>query len=401
MKVWIFNHYAITPDQTGGTRHYSLAKQLQSRGHEVTIIASNYDHFTAKHRHDNSTITSEDVDGIRFIWIPTRAYSGNGKSRALNMLDYAKQIKNLPRFLNGEKPDVVYGSSPHLFTPYQAQKLARKLQVPFVMEVRDVWPQTLVDLGNFSSSSMFIRVLAWMERKLYRSADHIVSLLPDAPQHCINLGAKQENTSWIPNGIDLRFLPESAETPHSDVFTITYAGTHGLANGLDNILEAAQFLKKSPIRFRLIGDGPDKRTLIQKAESLAISNIEFCDPVPKSEIYNELQKSDAFLMLLRASDVFRWGVSPNKLFDYMAMARPIIFAVNSSNSPVEAAGCGLRIEPDNPQALADACMLLASMSEDDRNRMGAKGRWFVEENHTFEILGAKLESVLIGTLNRS
>ncbi|MEZ5164129.1 MAG: glycosyltransferase, partial [Fimbriimonadaceae bacterium] len=166
------------------------------------------------------------------------------------------------------------------------------------------------------------------------------------------------------------------------------------ANGLDNILEAAKLLIDDPIQFRLIGDGPDKQTLIVKAKAEGIANVEFCDPVPKSEIYNELQKSDAFVMLLRASDVFRWGVSPNKLFDYMAMARPIIFAVNSSNSPVEAAGCGLRIEPDNPQALADACKSLACMSEDERNRMGAKGRWYVEENHTFEVLGAKLENVL-------
>ncbi|MCB0826014.1 MAG: glycosyltransferase family 4 protein [Armatimonadetes bacterium] len=397
MKVWIFNHYAITPEQTGGTRHYSLAKQLQSRGHEVTIIASNYDHFTAKHRHDNSQITTEDVDGIRFLWIPTRAYSGNGKSRALNMLDYAKQIKLVPGFLNGEKPDVIYGSSPHLFTPYQAQKLARRLGAPFVMEVRDVWPQTLIDLGNLSPSSLFIRVLSWMEKKLYRTAGHIVSLLPDAPQHCVNLGAKKENTSWIPNGIDLRFLPESTEPPKNEKFTITYAGSHGLANGLDNILEAAKLLKNDPIQFRLIGDGPDKQALIKKAKAEGVSNVEFCDPVPKSEIYNELQNSDAFVMLLRASDVFRWGVSPNKLFDYMAMARPIIFAVNSSNSPVEAAGCGLRIEPDNPQALADACKSLACMSEEERNRMGAKGRWYVEENHTFEVLGAKLETVLKST----
>lgn len=395
MKIWLVNHYAITPEQTGGTRHFSFAKRLQERGHEVAIIASSFDHFSGNQRAGaTENIVTEVVDGVTFVWVPTRAYVGNGKSRALNMVDFARNIKRLPRTGGLFKPDVVLGSSPHLFTPYVAQKLARKMGVPFVLEIRDVWPQTLVDLGNFSATSPMIRVLAGIEKKLYRTSDAIVSLLPSAGDHMVALGADKSRVNWIPNGVDLSFACDRPEPPANECFTVTYAGTHGLANGLDTVLDAAKILADEPVRFRLIGDGPERPRLIQRAADEAIQNVVLDDPVPKSQVYAELAKSDAFVMLLKASDVFRWGVSPNKLFDYMASKRPVIFAVNSSNSPVESAGCGVRIAPEDPEALAAAVRQLAATDAGSRRAMGEHGAAYVAENHSFDRLTDKLEAVL-------
>jgi glycosyltransferase involved in cell wall biosynthesis len=395
VTLWMLNHYAITPEQTGGTRHFSLAQALQSRGHRVVIVASNYDHFTSRERHHGASgPVIEDVQGVTFAWLPTRAYTGNGRARAMNMLDFARGLRKLRR-LDLPRPDAVLGSSPHLFTPFMARRLARRLRVPFVLEIRDVWPQTLVDLGNFRESHPMIRALARMERSLYRDSDAIVSLLPGAVEHMVNLGAARERVTWIPNGIDGQLAPPATAAGAGDgVFTAMYAGTHGLANGLDTVLDAAKLLPASEYAFRLLGDGPEKPRLVARAQAENITNVTFLDPVAKREVYGRLAEADAFVMLLKASDVFRWGVSPNKLFDYMAMARPVIFAVNSSNSPVEAAGCGVRIEPDSPEALAQAMRELKAASAADRAAMGAKGRVYVEENHTLGNLAGRLEEVL-------
>jgi len=395
MKIWMFNHYAITPEQAGGTRHFSLAQRLIERGHQPVIIASNYDHFNGKDRHPGATgPVKEDVQGVPFVWIPTRSYTGNGKGRALNMLDFTRGFRGL-NGLNLEKPDVIFGSTPHLFTPYAAQKLARRMNVPFVLEIRDVWPQTLVDLGNFSENSPMIRVLAWMEKRLYRTADQIISLLPGAGDHCAALGAPRDRLHWIPNGIDLKFSPSDLpQRPEDGQFIAMFAGAHGLANGLDTVLDAAKITGSAPVKFRLMGDGPEKPRLLQRAKDEGISNVEFLDSVPKKEVYGQLAQADAYIMLLKASEVFRWGVSPNKLFDYMACGRPIVFAVSSSNSPVESAGCGLRIPADDPEALAEACRTLAESSRDERLAMGAKGRAYVEANHSFEVLTDRLEEAL-------
>lgn len=394
MKIWFINHYAITPEQSGGTRHYSLAKELIKLGHQVTIIASNFDHFSGKFRHPGESPVTENYEGVEFVWLPTRSYQGNSRGRAANMYDFWRQVKQIMR-IGLSRPDIILGSSPHLFTPAAAQKIARSLNVPFVLEIRDVWPQTLVDLGNFKESSLLIRYLARLERKLYQSADHIITLLPLAGDHCQNLGARKDAITWVPNGIDLSLTGQAKTTPSDQEFTVMFAGAHGLANGLDTVVRAAKIVEKDGIKVKLLGDGPEKAGLKTLAHDQGVSNIEFLDPVPKAEVHAMLQTADAYVMCLRSSDVFRWGISPNKLFDYMAAGKPVIFAVNSSNSPVDDAKCGIRIEPDDPSAMAEAFVRLRSASPDDRQAMGVRGRQYVEENHSFDRLAQRLEGVFL------
>lgn len=396
MNIWLVNHYAISPQQAGGTRHYTMARELVQRGHQVTIIASSFDHTTRKELHipDGAPSRLEVVDGVRFLWLRTPPYEGNSARRLWNTAAFARKVLGLRARDLGGRPDVVLGSSPHLFAAWAAERLARRYRAPFVLEVRDLWPQSLVDLGSFSSGHPFIRLLASLEKRLYRRARRIVTLLPGAAEHIAQKGGDPAKIVWIPNGIDLDRLPSPEPPAAKETFELMYAGTHGLANGLQVVLEAAERLQNHPVRFRLVGDGPDKPRLMAMAEENGLKNIVFEQPVSKSQIPGLLREADAFLMVLRDSPVFRWGVSPNKLFDYMAAARPVIFSVNTPLNPVAAAGAGITAPAEDADALAEAALELSTMSPEERWQMGLRGRKYVEENHNLNLLANKLELVL-------
>jgi glycosyltransferase involved in cell wall biosynthesis len=177
-----------------------------------------------------------------------------------------------------------------------------------------------------------------------------------------------------------------------------YAGAHGLANRLEVVLEAAHRLEREGwgerIRFRLVGDGPEKPALVARTRLLGLKSVIFEDPVTKYDIYRTLQEADAFLMMLAYSPVFQWGVSPNKLFDFMAAARPVLFGVKTAFNPVQEAEAGITVPPEDSEALANAIKHLAEMSPEQRWAMGLRGRRYVEEHHAFARLGGRLEEVL-------
>jgi len=401
MNLWLVNHYAILPQQAGGTRHYTLVRELVKRGHQVTIIASSFDHTTRKELHilDGAPSRLEVVDGVRFLWLRTPPYEGNSAQRLWNMMVFARKVLGLRAADLSGPPDVILGSSPHLFAAWAAERLARRYRVPFVLEVRDLWPQSLVDLGSFSEGHPFIRWLEYIERGLYRRARHVITLLPGAKEHIAQKGGHPDRITWIPNGIDADSLPLPEPPTPKDAFELMYAGTHGLANGLQVVLEAAEKLQDRPVRFRLVGDGPDKPRLMAMAEEKGLKNVVFEPPVPKSQIPGLLREADAFLMVLRDSPVFRWGVSPNKLFDYMAAARPVIFSVNTPLNPVAVAGAGITVPAEDADALAEAALELSATSPEERWQMGLRGRKYVEENHNLNLLANKLELVLSNVVN--
>lgn len=400
MRIWIINHYAAPPVMAGGTRHYNFAKQLMQRGHEVTLIAANYNHFS--HRFVESATEPGVVDNsyeVPFIWIPTPTYSGNTIARFQNMLSFSGKLllnKYLPRHA---QPDVIIGSSPHLFAALGAEWLARRLKVPFILEIRDLWPESLVDLGRISTKHPLIIMMRQIEKYLYKRAKAIISLLPSADQYLIKQGVKPENILWLPNTVDIDAIPANLTPGVSDKFTFMYAGAHGLANNLDTVLHAAYLLEKQKrhqrIQIVLIGSGPEKQRLQALAQSLNLTMVTFKDPVSKSEIYHELNKADAYLMLLQDSPVFRWGISPNKLFDYLAMARPVIFGVNTPFNPVEQCQAGISIKPSDPEALASAILQLAETPRERLNEMGQRGKEYVLKYHHINALSDTLETLLL------
>lgn len=402
MRIWIVNHYAIPPTQPGGTRHYALAKQLIDRGHEVIIIASNLNYQTRCQitQGKQGNYVTEIYDGVPFCWIPTPEYNSNSPARVWNMLSFALQViynKNLRIF---DRPDVIIGSSPHPLAALAACRLADKMKVPFVMEVRDLWPQSLVDLGGLSPFNPVIGALYLVEKYLYSHAELIVSLLPGVKDYVANRGYQPSKVVWLPNGIDLSLVPQVKEkTDDKNEFIIMYAGAHGLANGLDTIIDAATIIREkmimNNIRIVLVGDGPEKERLKARANSLGLADlVYFWEPVAKKEIYTVLEKADAFIVILKKSAVFKYGVSMNKLYDYMVMKRPIIIAVDALNNPVSEAGAGLIVPPEDPAALGEAILHLYSISSFKRIAMGDAGRKYVEKYHDIREIACRLEKVL-------
>lgn len=396
MRIWIVNQYALPSTESGGTRHFTLASELLGRGHEVYIIASNI-HYASRQPMEKYAGLQQ-FEGVPFLWLKTPAYSGNGVDRLWNNLVFTwrlltdDNVKRLPR------PDVIVGSTPHPFAVWAAGRLATRFRVPLVMEVRDLWPQSLVDLGALAPRHPLVGALGILERYLYRRSERIISLMPKALDYIVRMGADPAKITWIPNGVDLRLVPSVEFGRSSRPFTIMYVGSHGSADGLETLVQAAYRLKcEHPdigIRFRLIGDGPAKCNLVRRANQLGLDNVAFEDPVPKNQIYQFLQQADAFLVLVRDSPLYKWGLSFNKLFDYFAMARPIIFAGAVSENPVDLADAGVTIPPDDANALLQAVRALSERPLEERAAMGRNGRHFVEKHHDMHKLSFQFEAVL-------
>lgn len=394
MNIWIFNHHALTPDMSGGTRHYDFAKELIKRGHGVTIVASSFHYSKYKEMKDykNKDYLFEKIDGIDFIWIKTPPYFGNGISRVKNMISYTyKVLKYIPK-LDLSKPDIIVGSSVHLFAVWAAYKLSCRFNTPFVMEVRDLWPQTLIDMG-ISKWHPFIILLRWLEKFLYNKADKIISNLPYAYDY-IGKFVKKEKFIWISNGVDLLNIKYTPKEKNKK-FIIIYTGSIGIANNLQILLDVAKKLKDNKsIFFRIIGEGVQKEKLKIFVKENSLSNVSIENSVPKNEITNILKNSDVLFLSLKDSPLYRFGMSLNKLFDYMASGRVIIFAGNSKNDPIKDANAGYSIAPDNVENLQKTILEIYNLSEEKRNAIGKKIRKFVEDNYSIEILVDEFEKLL-------
>ncbi len=297
---------------------------------------------------------------------------------------------------HGPRPDVIVGSSPHPFGALSALALARRFCVPFVLEVRDLWPESLVELASISRRHPLFRALLRIESILYRNSDRILTLLPCAAEYIAQRGGPKGRIEWIPNGVDLAPVPPPPP-PADGVFRVMYAGSHGTANGLDALLDAAGGLSR--VRFILMGDGTEKARLRERACREGLSNVEFRNPVPKGDVVRVLQSADACLMILKKADVFSWGISPNKLFDYFAAGRPVLFGVSTPHNPVEEARAGFTFAPDDPASLCKAIRRLMELPKTERDEMGLRGTRYVEQRHDWRRLGIEFERNLLESIH--
>ncbi|PSS47910.1 glycosyltransferase family 4 protein [Pseudomonas sp. BBP2017] len=408
-SAWILNHYAQEPGAAGGTRHYSLAKHLRASGWNASIVAASVDHQSGRQRLANDEFSRlEYHDSVPFLWLKTSPYSGNGGGRMRNMLEFAarlvfsRALKKLP------KPDVIVGSSVHLFTGLAGLVLAWRYKVPFVFEVRDLWPQTLIDMGRLKERSLVTRILRVLELFIYRRSQRIVVLLPAAWQYIVPLGIPKSRIEWIPNGADLSSFPyyPISERLNRSCFTLMYLGAHGQANGLVHILEAMKIANEkvtdSKILLRMVGDGPLKSDLIRHARALGLDNVFFEESVTKTQVPELAREADAFLIsVLDLPNLYRFGISMNKLFDYLAAGRPTIIASGAVNNPIADAGAGITVSPVYPEEMADAIVKLASAENCELEAMGLAGRRYVEANHEYAKLANRFADVLNDVVNEA
>lgn len=400
-SLWILNHHAGTPDNPGGTRHYDLARELVGHGYQVTIFASSFQHAC---HHEMRLAPGERwkveyIDGVRFVWIKTFPYQRNDWRRVLNMVSYMLRTSWLGRRLPKlsppiERPDVIIGSSVHLLAVLAAYWVAKHHRARFVMEVRDLWPQTLIDMGEMSERNPIVMILQVLERFLYKRANRIIVVAPKMGEYISQQGVTEKKTVWISNGVDLsRFDVSASLDAPDDRFKVMYLGAHGQANALDVLLDAAKVAQDQghqEIEFVLVGEGPAKPRLVERANELGLANMEFRDPVPKTDVPKTLLEASATLFILNDLPLYRYGISLNKLFDYLAAGKPLIIAGDPVNNPVKQAHCGLSVPPQDPEALAAAIIELSRMPREERAAMGRRGREHVEKHYAIPVLVDKL-----------
>jgi glycosyltransferase involved in cell wall biosynthesis len=385
--VAVLNHYARPRSASGGTRHVDLFGALTKW--DSIVIASDRSYLTPETRDD----ADELVRMVRTI-----AYKGAGGRRMLNWLSYA--VAALIVCMRGKPPSVVYGSTPHLLAPVAGWLVARRYRVPFILEVRDLWPQILVEMDRLVPNSWTYRVLSTIEEWLYRRAVRIVVLAEGVRSELVRRGVDGAKILVIPNGAaPTDFAVGAPRDKLRDRYqfrdtVFVYAGAHGPANGLDLLLNAAELVRDdSPeARFVLFGDGPSKAELIATARSRGLDNVEFRDPVPKSAMPEVLAAADVGVHVLADVPLFRYGVSPNKVVDYMAAGLPVL-----TNSPgvvgdlVASAGAGVVVEPGE---LEKGIRALLCLSSEERAARGDAGRVYIARERSPAVLAERLEALL-------
>ena len=407
-NVWIVNQYALPRGSAGMTRHGDLASVLRDHGHDVTVIASSFHYYRA----DDLAVSHRGVtdhDGVRFVWLESAPYRKNDARRVFNMVEF--YVRAVTARLAGRvsRPDVVIGSSPSLLCGLAGLDLARRHGARFVLELRDVWPDDLVAMGALRQGGPVHLALDRLARYLEARADRVVTVPPKLAAHLEARGVPREKIVHLPNGVFLDDRGEPTEPlPRTlcaeldacrGAFVVMYMGAHGMANGLHNVLDAAKLLASErpdvPAAFVLIGAGQQKAELMERAAREGIANVRFHDPIPKGAVPAAARAADALMVHLAPVTTFdAYGRSPNKLYDYLAACRPVLYSTTDPTTIVDEARAGLAFAPGDPRALADAVLRLAQMPPEDRAAMGRRGRAALEGQHDLAALGARLSRLV-------
>lgn len=397
MNIWYLSAYDQPKGQS--SRTYDFSRELVKRGHQVTMFTNSYCHFTHVERLEpEEKWKVEDIDGIRVVWLKTIHYKGNGVKRGLNMLSNAWRALEVSRSLP-EKPDVVIGPSVPLGTGWAASRIARMKRAAFVFEVRDVWPQALVDLGALRNNSIPYKLLRYLEKYLYQKAHRISAVLPFTWKHVEDSGGDSTKVCWIPNGANLeRFLNLSDYNGGQPPLAAMYVGGFSITHDVFTILKAAKMLEDKSIngyRFIVIGSGNQRADCEKEAHALNLQNFEFRDPVPKSEIPRLQMGADVLIASVKKTPVYQFGINSNKIYDYLASARPIIFSGDAPNDPIAESGAGISIPPEDPNEMFAALMRLLEMDPAARIELGQRGRRYVESEFDIRKLAERMESLLL------
>lgn len=407
MNILLINHYAGSDYHGMEYRPFYMAREWVKQGHDVTIIASAYSHLRSTQPAVNGDWEEEMIEGIRYVWVQTPLYEGNGAKRVINIFTFVgKLLAKSTELARKFNPDIVIASSTYPLDIYPAKNIAKKSGAKLVFEVHDLWPLTPMELGNLSPYHPFIMVLQRGENTAYKSADKIVSLLPKAKDHMLEHGMDEDKFYYSPNGIVLEqwenqneMIPLEhrntiAKLKDEGKLLIGYAGAHGVANALDHLIDAAEILRHEPFAFVLVGKGAEKDRLIKKAKDKGLSNLHFLPAINKNAIPDFLSHMDSLYIGWNRSKLYRFGVSPNKLLDYMMSAKPIIHSIEAGNDLVAESGCGYSCPPEDGEKIAETIKDLLQLSDHERLEMGKKGRNYVVENYDYKILAEKFINIL-------
>lgn len=407
MNILLINHYAGSDNHGMEYRPYYFAKEWQKAGHNVTIVASSYSHLRSKNPTIKKKINVEIIDGINYIWLKTNEYKGNGLGRIINMLTFIFRLYCFKStIIKKYKPNVIIASSTYPLDIFPSSSIARKTKSKLIFEVHDLWPLSPIELGRMSKYNPFIIIMQIAENYAYKNCHKTVSLLPKANDYMMKHGLKPNKFEYISNGINLNewtnnnsTLPELHlktlnELKSNNRFLVAYTGAHGIANALHSFIEAANIINNSDVAFILVGQGTEKEALKNKAKELKLNNTTFLPSVPKASMQALLGFMDVLYIGLKNEPLFRFGISPNKLLDYMMSAKPVIQAINAGNDIVTDCNCGITIPPEEPKAIVEAIIMIKNMSIEERANMGNNGHNYIIKMHDYKVLAKRFEDVM-------
>lgn len=399
MHILLIHQAFASLDEPGGTRHHELARSLVQRGHMVSIIASPISYLTGSKRSDQQAFIMHSQLELGIHLMRCNTYHALHRSFIHRVVSFFGFM--VSAFIAGmgvRNVDLVWGTSPPIFQGFTAWLLARLKGVPFLFEVRDLWPEFAIAVGVLTNRTL-IRLSLWLERFLYRHANRVIINSPGFDAHVRQRGARI--VELVPNGSDpAMFDPaDEGETFRrlnhlNGKYIVLYAGAHGMSNNLDVLLEAARQLADLPfIQIVLLGDGKEKSNLQAQATALNLSNVSFIPSVPKEEMTGAMAAADACVAILKPVDAYK-TTYPNKVFDYMCAGRPVVLAIDGViREVVEAADCGIFVPPGDPQALADAVRSLERDAQRSKE-MGMNGRSYVEAHFNRPLLAEKLAWIM-------
>ena len=410
MNILLINHYAGSPEYGMEYRPYYLAREWVRQGHRVHVLAASHSHVRARQPQLSGSRHDEQINGIYYTWFSTPLYFGNGIGRVRNMAAFVLQLFREARMLaNDLRPDVVISSSTYPMDIWPARRIARLAGAKLIFEVHDLWPLSPMQLGGMSRWHPFIMLVQMAEDYAYANADAVVSMLPKAKDHMISRGMHTDKFHYVPNGIDADEWSGCSRLPQDVIRALEklrsnglplvgYAGAHGLANVLDLLLDASKLLR-GKAEVVLVGTGPERERLLQRVQTENLDNVIMLPALNKKEIPAFLEMIDIAYIGLLGSPLFRFGISPNKLMDYMMAAKPVVQSIDAGNDPVSAANCGITVAPGDPTAISDAVMRLAAMSSAERAQLGENGRAFILREQTYGVLAKKFIDILAALLS--
>ena len=407
MRVVFFSHYFSPEGNAPASRTYEHCKRWAEAGHQITVItcAPNVPDGVVYEGYQNRIWPQrETIDGVDVIrvWTYLAANSGNTK-RILNYVSYMVSAVLCFLFFC-RRPNLIIATSPQFFCGWAGTIASWLKWCPFILEIRDIWPESIVTVGALEKTSLLVRVLEVLEKWMYRSANHIVTVGNGYRDNILSKVDVADRISVVTNGVDLDvFSPQEPsktfrkEHGLEDRFVCSYVGTIGMAHGLGVVVRAAKMLKslgREDFVFCLVGDGAHRERLeTDVLESNLGEMIRFTGRLPKAEMPMVLASSDCLLIHLKKTDLFA-TVIPSKIFEAMAMERPLIMGVQGESADiVKDSGAGIGMESDNEQQLVDAVLKLKD-DDDLRDRLCVNGRKFVGQHFTRDSLAKKMLDVM-------
>lgn len=401
--LWVVNHYASIPskDERYG-RHFALATHLIPQGWSTTLFVSSTTHPSGQQRMPGpGSSLRRTEDGVATVWVRVPAYAGSAIRRAWGMIVFTLRVLSRSTTAGLPAPSAVIGSTVHPLAAWAGLRLARRHRVPFIYEIRDVWPETLVDLGRLSPRGLVARTMRWFSKHLCRHASIVMSPLPGVKHYLKDLGYADRPFLWLSNGIEVEDPSDLVDVePAQTEFSYMYLGSIGHANGVETLITAFDRAWSHDPRvrgavLRIIGDGPLRDTL--RARSVGLSSadaIRFEDRIPKHEVAERAREASCFVVNMADLPVYRYGISLNKIFDYLLAARVTIIATNAPNNPVAEANAGLTAPADDIDSIAEAMVEVRSMNPAELQQLGENGRRHVVSNYTYSILADRLRDSL-------